>query len=125
MAVYTPTQLARYRQSAERREAQNAPLEAERRQTAWEVAATVAARLRSEFAVTRVVVFGSLARESGFTQWSDIDIAVWGLRLEDTFRALGVAWDLSDQFKINLVDVNCCKESWLAEIEKTGIELNG
>ena len=124
MAVYTPTQLARYRQSAERREAQEAPLEAERRQEAWQVAAAVAARLRGEFAVTRIVVFGSLARESGFTQWPDI-VAVWGLRLEDTFRAVGVAWDVSKQFRINLVDVNCCKESWLAEIEKTGIELNG
>ena len=123
MAIYTPTQLARYRQSAARREAHNAPLEAERRKAAWQVAAVVAERLRSEFAVTRVVVFGSLARESGFTQWSDIDIAVWGLHLEDTFRALGVAWDVTDQFKINLVDVNCCKESLLAEIEKTGIEL--
>ena len=124
MAVYTPTQLARYRQSAERREAQEAPLEAERRQEAWQVAAAVAARLRREFAVTRIVVFGSLARESGFTQWPDI-VAVWGLRLKDTFRAVGVAWDVSEQFRINLVDVNCCKESWLAEIEKIGIELNG
>ena len=101
MAICPPTQLARYRQSAARREAHIAPLEAERRKAAWQVAAVVAECLRSDFAVTRVVVFGSLARESGFAQWSDIDIAVWGHHLEDTFRALGVAWDVTDRLKIN------------------------
>jgi predicted nucleotidyltransferase len=31
--------------------------------------------LKAQFEVTRVVVFGSLARESGFTRWSDVDMA--------------------------------------------------
>ncbi len=41
-----------------------------RREGAWRVARVVAETLKSRYGATRVVVFGSLARKTGFTPWS-------------------------------------------------------
>jgi uncharacterized protein len=53
----------------------------------------------------QVVVFGSLVRESGFTGWSAVDIAAWGLAPEDTFRAMGMLMDLPREIPVNLAQV--------------------
>jgi uncharacterized protein len=79
--------------------------------------------LKEKFGVTRVVVFGSLARGTGFTRWSDVDIAAWGLALEDTFRAIGVVMDLDTEVPVNLVDVNTASPTLLEVIERDGIAL--
>lgn len=70
-----------------------------------------------------MVVFGSLARESGFTRWSDVDIAAWGIAPEDTFRAIGAVMDLETEIPVNLVDVNTCRPSLLKAIQQDGIDL--
>lgn len=123
MPKLTLEQIAQYRHTAERRQAENAIQEAQRRKDAWAVAQAVADMLRIKFGVSKVVVFGSLACESGFTKWSDIDLAAWGLKMEDTFKAMGAAWDMGGEFEINLIDVNYCKPAVLAEIEEYGIEI--
>ena len=79
--------------------------------------------LKQEFGVARVVLFGSLARNSGFTRWSDVDIAAWGIDPKDTFRAIGVIMDLDAEVPVNLVDVKTASPSLLEAIEKDGIEL--
>lgn len=123
MPDLTLEQIAQYRKTAKRRQAENTGQESQRRKDAWAVAHAVADMLRTKFAASKVVVFGSLARESGFTKWSDIDVAVWGLEIKDTFKAIGAAWDMGGEFEINLIDVNCCKSAVLAEIEEYGIEI--
>jgi uncharacterized protein len=79
--------------------------------------------LRQQFGATLVVVFGSLVHPGSFTPWSDVDIAAWALRPEDTFRAIGVAMDLDAEIPVNLVDVNACKASVLRVIEQEGVPL--
>ncbi|MFN2106397.1 MAG: nucleotidyltransferase family protein, partial [Candidatus Promineifilaceae bacterium] len=79
--------------------------------------------LRDEFAASRVVVFGSLALDSGFTRWSDVDLAAWDIAAEDTFRAIGAVMDLGQEIAVNLVDVNTARPSLLAAIEKDGIDI--
>jgi len=79
--------------------------------------------LKEQFQVSRVVVFGSLARGSGFTRWSDVDIAAWDIPPEDTFRAIGAVMDLDTDVPVNLVDVNTARPSLLTTIERDGIEL--
>jgi len=79
--------------------------------------------LREQFHVTRLVVFGSLVHEGCFTRWSDVDIAAWGIPPEDTFRAVGVVMDTSDEFVINLVDMNIARPSLLGVIEQEGVEI--
>jgi predicted nucleotidyltransferase len=119
----TPEKLAIYRATAERRREQEKPELTRRLEQAWSVARQAAQLLREQFTVTRVAVFGSLTRESGFTRWSDVDIAAWGIAPEDTFRAIGAVMDLDTEIVVNLVDVNTCRPSLLRAIEQDGIDL--
>lgn len=119
----TPEKLALYRATAQRRRKQEQPKLEYRRKQAWVAAHQAARLLKEQFKVTRVVVFGSLARESGFTRWSDVDIAAWGIAPEDTFRAIGAVMDLETEVPVNLVDVNTCRPSLLKIIEQDGVEL--
>jgi predicted nucleotidyltransferase len=119
----TAEEIEIYRATAQRRREQEKPLLARRREQGWDAAHQAAQLLREQFQATRVAVFGSLARESGFTRWSDVDIAAWGIAPEDTFRAIGAVMDLKTEVPVNLVDVNTCRPSLLAAIERDGIDL--
>jgi len=89
----------------------------------WQVAHRAAKLLREEYHAKRVVVFGSLLSAVCFTPWSDVDIAVWGLEPDQTFRAIGAVMDLTSSLEINLVDVNTCVPSLLQKIEREGVEI--
>lgn len=119
----TPEKIAVYRATAQRRRQQEKKEINQRREKAWQIARQAARLLRERFHVSRVVVFGSLAREEGFTRWSDVDIAAWGIVPEDTFRAIGAVMDLETEIPVNLVDVNTARPSLLAVIEREGVKL--
>lgn len=103
-----PERLLEYRRIAEKR--RKAPVQKikARREQARKIAHRAAHLLRERFQATRVVVFGLLLRETCFHEWSDIDLAVWGLKPEHTFCALAAVMDLDPAFEINLVDMNLC-----------------
>jgi predicted nucleotidyltransferase len=119
----TPEKLAVYRATARRRRQQEQTELDYRREQAWAAARQAVRLLKTRFKATRVVVFGSLARGSGFTRWSDVDIAAWGIAREDTFRAIGAVLDMDTEITVNLVDVNTCRPSLLEVIEQDGIDL--
>ena len=119
----TPEQMAAYRAGALRRQERERQALRERERRAWELARQAAAALREQFGVSRVVVFGSLVHPGSFTPWSDVDIAAWGIRPEDTFRAIGVIVDLDAEIPVNLVDVGACRASILRVIEQEGVPL--
>lgn len=118
-----PEKLAVYRATAQRRREQQDSALDHRRKQAWTAARQAAELLKTQFNATRVVLFGSLARESGFTRWSDVDVAAWGIAPEDTFRAIGAILDMNTPLAVNLVDVKTCRASLLEEIERNGIDL--
>ena len=119
----SPEKIAIYRATAQRRYQQESMSIMRRRKIAWRIAREAAQLLREQFKVSRVVVFGSLVRENGFTRWSDVDIAAWGIAPEDTFRAIGAVMDLDTEIPVNLVDVNTARPALLAAIEQNGTEL--
>ncbi len=119
----TPEELAIYRAAARRRHERERQELSQREKRAWELARSSAVLLRERFAATRVVVFGSLVCKGCFTPWSDVDIAAWGIRPEDTFQAIGVVMDITSEIEINLVDVNTCSASLLDVIVREGVEL--
>src|SRR5215470_15209457 len=122
-STITQAEMAAYRATARRRQDREQQ-ELVRRQTrAWEMARCAAARLKAQFGVDRVMVFGSLVRAGCFTPWSDVDLAVWGLAPTDTFRAIGAVMDVDTAIAINLVDVATCRPELLAAIEQEGIAL--
>jgi predicted nucleotidyltransferase len=79
--------------------------------------------LKDEFAVERVVLFGSLAHEDLFNQWSDVDLAAWGLTSSNWLRAISAVHQLSNEIEINLVDGTSCPPEMLAAIEREGSEI--
>jgi len=68
-------------------------------------------------------VYGSLVHADSFTRWSDVDLAVWGLNPGDTWRALGMVLDLSDDIELNLTDAAVCRREILETIEREGVSL--
>jgi len=118
-----PEKLVQYRRSAASLQNARAARVKPRAIQAWNIARQAARLLRERFHATRVVVFGSLLHEKRFHEWSDIDLAAWGIPAEQTFRAIGAVMDLDRTFEVNLVDVNACPPSLLASIEQEGKDL--
>ena len=81
---------------------------------------TAAQILKTEFAASRVVVFGSLLGES-FHETSDLDLAVWGLPEKSYFKAVSRLVALS-AFAVDLVEVQYAKPELLAAIAQ-GLKL--
>jgi predicted nucleotidyltransferase len=119
----SPEALAVYKAAARRRAEQEARALTAREERAWELARQVANLLRQQFGVSRVAVFGSLVHPGYFTPWSDVDLAVWGLRPEDTFRAIGVAMDADRDIEVNLVDAGAYSGSLIQTIEREGVDI--
>jgi predicted nucleotidyltransferase len=119
----TPEQIERYRESAKKRlEAESEEIES-RREQAWQAAKRASQVLKNQFGATRVVAFGSLVHKAGFTRWSDVDVAAWGIAPEDTFQAIGIISELDTSVPVNLVNVNTARPSLLEAIIRDGIDL--
>lgn len=93
-----------------------------RQETAKQTAASLAKELKNRFKATKVLLFGSATR-TDFSQWSDIDLAVWGISTSDYFKAVAYASGYSSIFKIDLVDAEDCQPSLLQYINQHGVEL--
>jgi predicted nucleotidyltransferase len=93
-----------------------------RRAEALKIAYAVKQELGARFRATRVMLFGSLSR-SDFRQYSDIDIAVWGISPTEFYKAVAFVAGISKNWEINLVDADDCSPSLLDTILKEGIEL--
>lgn len=76
---------------------------------AWDTAYRVATLLYEQFGATQVVVFGSLAEPIGFTNRSDIDIAVSGLSTDDYDKARRMVMDFKSGFKIDFINFDTSK----------------
>ena len=119
-------ELSSYRPWATMEQYRKDPEVFKRKEVAWKLAREAAEMLKRKYGAARVVVFGSLVRETGFTPWSDIDLAVWGIVAEDFYHAAGEAIDiaLEEGVGVDIVDpVVDCGPEFLADIEKEGIEL--
>jgi predicted nucleotidyltransferase len=93
-----------------------------RQVVAKETAVSLAKELKDRFKASKVFLFGSVTR-SDFSQWSDIDLAVWGISTSDYFKAVAFASGYSSMFKVDLVDAEDCQPSLLHYISRHGVEL--
>jgi predicted nucleotidyltransferase len=119
----TPQQMEAYLEATRHRRDADREALAARTRRSWELARQAAVLLRERFHADRVVVFGSLIRPGSFNPWSDVDIAAWGLRPEDTFRAMGAVADLDPVIAVNLIDVAACKPAILRVVDDEGVPL--
>jgi len=116
-------EMQEYKRTARQRWLDEQSQLARRRERAWELARQAADMLRRDFAAARVVIFGSLVQEGRFTEWSDVDLAAWGLDSTNWLKAIGAVHRLSDEIELNLVDVGSCSPELLAVIEREGQSL--
>ena len=119
----TPDEIAVYQAAAKRKWQESQAERIQRQRRAWELARLAAALLKEQFKATQVMVFGSLVRDDCFTLWSDIDIAAWGISSNETLRAMEAVRDLNEIIEVNLVDIETCTPTLLANIEREGIVL--
>lgn len=119
----TPEEMEVYKRTARARWQAEQRQRAERRRRAWELAHQAAKLLRERFGVQRVVVFGSLVHEGRFTQWSDVDLAAWGLTAKNWLKAMAAVHELSDDITVNLVDITTCTPELRVVIERDGVDL--
>lgn len=116
--------MAIYRAAHQRRRQQEAERLRQRAQEARQVAERAAAYLKAEYEVTAVILFGSVARGTGFRADSDIDLAVVGLNPRYFWRA----WSELDRvvgtdFEIDLIHMDTTKPPLRSAIEREGILL--
>jgi predicted nucleotidyltransferase len=102
---------------------QETPDIAARKERGWKLAREAARLLKENFKAGRVMVFGSLAQETGFTRWSDIDLAAWGIPPERYYAAVAAVTGLSAEFKLDLIDPKSCRPSLKEAIEREGVDL--
>lgn len=89
---------------------------------ATNVARSIAKELVERFGAKKVVLFGSLAR-GGYSRWSDIDLAVWGIPPVEFFKAVSFATGFSETWKVDLADGEDFSAGLQDVILKEGIEL--
>lgn len=116
----SPQEMARYQATARRRTAQRWQLLSARRQRALVVAQEAAALLKVKYGAERVVCFGSLARAEPFSQYSDIDLAVWGLDDQVFYQAVAQLLDLDPTISIDLLRGETLSANLLKVIEAEG-----
>jgi len=88
--------------------------------SARDVARSVVRELVKRFGARRVVLFGSVAR-GDMHKKTDIDLAVWGIPPKDFYRAVAFAGGYDNEWKIDLVDAEDCRESLKKSILKDGV----
>ena len=114
---YDPAEAIHQRQMVARQEL------ARSRRRALRTARRAAGLLRESFGARRVVLFGSLTKRGGFTSWSDIDLAAWGIASHQFYAAVAAVTGLSAEFKIDLVDSDFCRPALRSAIEREGVDL--
>jgi predicted nucleotidyltransferase len=92
----------------------------QRRQEAWDAAREIAAILRLCFGAEQVIALGSLVHSGRFSERSDVDLAVSGIRPASFFRAWAVA-GASCPFELDLVDLADCSPTLRKLIEEEGV----
>jgi len=119
----SPEQMEQYKRTARARWQTDRQRQDARRERARQLVHQAAEMLKREYGAHRIVLFGSLTHPDRFTQWSDVDLAAWGLTPANWLRAIGAVRALSNEVELNLVDIECCSPELLAAIERDGVPL--
>jgi predicted nucleotidyltransferase len=107
----------RKRQERERQEMQA------RRQRAWMIARQAAELLRNRFGASKVVLFGSLARDDLFHERSDIDLAAWGIDERAYLKAVGQLLSIDPAIPVDLLRAEEAEQKLLNVVEREGIAI--
>ena len=99
----TPKEVESYRRAALLAKPKRRDNLKARRLRSWRIARKAAKILKTEFGAEKVVVFGSLVHPVLFHDRSDVDLAVWGLKGREYYRAVSVLLDIEPTVSIDLI----------------------
>ena len=119
----TQDEIEKYWEALKKREERKKEFLRERFKDAWSIAIKASEILYKKYQAKEVIIFGSLTDFSRFNRWSDIDIAVSGIPSDLYLKAVAEVISLSPDFKIDLLDIEDCKEFLREIIEKEGIKV--
>ncbi|MBA7577161.1 hypothetical protein ES708_19007 [subsurface metagenome] len=119
----TLEEIKEYRKCLKKREEKKKEYLFQRYQEALSVAKKTSKLLYNKYHAKKVAIFGSLKDILYFNEWSDIDLAVWGIPPEMYFKAVAEVISLSSKFRIDIVDPKDCNDSLKKLIEKEGINI--
>ncbi len=94
-----------------------------RHQSGLKQAKELADVLKTDFGVTKVVLFGSMLSVNNTHMSSDIDLAVWDLPSKDYLEALSALVDRSKAFRVDLVRIEEASDSLMSYIARAGLIL--
>jgi predicted nucleotidyltransferase len=88
----------------------------------WKIAKRMSFYLKKKYNVRSVRVFGSLANDK-IGLFSDIDIAVEGLKDKYFYKAYAQISELAGSTPVDLVDIKDCETKLRDSIVRTGVEI--
>jgi uncharacterized protein len=94
-----------------------------RKTHALDISRKIAQMLKEKYGAEHVVLFGSLAHSAWFTPRSDIDLYTEGIPVREFFKAEAAAQEMSQGFKVDLVDPQDCPQEMILKIKQEGVEL--
>lgn len=113
MAIYQDTARQRRKEKIRRLEI--------RRRHAWRIAQQASKLLKEQFGVKKVVLFGSTCFPERFHQYSDVDLAVWGLDEKIYYRTVSYLLDLDPGIEVDIIEAEFASSGLLRNIEQEGI----
>lgn len=113
MAIYQNTARQRRKEKIRRLEI--------RRRHAWRIAQQASKLLKEQFGVKKVVLFGSTRFPERFHQYSDVDLAVWGLDEKIYYRTVSYLLDLDPGIEVDIIEAEFASSGLLRNIEQEGI----
>jgi uncharacterized protein len=123
MAFPTPDALKQYVAHFRQRQGRDSLQQQYRYQYGWEQARIAAHILKTRYGVKQVFLFGSLLSPKAVHINSDIDLAVWGLPVEQYSDAVGTLLLTVKGFSIDLVCLETAQSSLKQTILQVGVEL--
>ena len=89
---------------------------------AWHITRKISAMLKNKYKAEKVIAFGSITTKS-FNDYSDIDIGVTGIPSDKFYKAVAETETLSNEFNIDLLDIEDCSPALKEKILHDGVNL--
>ena len=120
---WTAKEMAPYIERLQKRKAAEKQARMERCAKARETAGRIATLLKEKYGVKKIYLFGSTLNPDYFFERSDIDIAVSSCGDDVFFKMWSDADRVADNFEVDLVPLDACKEYIRKSVLERGVEL--
>lgn len=90
---------------------------------AWKIVHKIANLIQDRYRAKKIIVFGSLTSKERFTRYSDIDLAISGLTFKQFYQAVDDIELLSRDFKVDLVNLDRCRQAIAERINREGLAI--